>query len=393
MRIFLLFVFTMGGFFCPVQAQKSIVLTSANTQLIAGIAHYNSATLSKFTAPKADTNHAWNYSNLVFSSNADINYLSNPFINFTSTNVAVATTGEFEQLTSDCMIPSNYVYDEDTVSIYQAGTFIPGQNFSLYNYFTNQNDSLYVPKQADYCRTNIITFPTIAKSVHKRNSVRKLNFTITVTSEGYKKAQGTKYTYFAVKDTVMGWGSLRLPSSDKASISYNVLLLKRKTITIDSIYINKKVPNPIYLTALGINQGFKTTTYEQFFYRAGYANPMMAISYGTDSTYTTPVNILYTTDSIKSGLTLTENNFEDLNIYPNPTNGIINCRFTKSSPYPWKLLVINSLGQQINTKTISGEGDLEIQSENNLNENGIYFINVIDENGQKIISKKIVVLR
>ena len=397
MKKFLLVVFAIGLVILPCVAQKSIIITAAQTQIMPGKAHYVSASLTNFIAPKADTNHAWNYGKLSYLANADIDYILNPFVSFSGSNLAIATVGAVEQLTSNCQIPANYVFDEDTLSIYQAGEYISGQNFSLYNYFSNTKDSLYVPKQSDYCRLNILNFPTKAKSVHKKNSVRSLTFSITVTSEGYKKAPGVKNTYFSVKDTVMGWGSLRVPSTDKNSIPYDVLLIKRKTITIDSVFINKKVPMPIYLTALGIIQGKKTTTYEQFFYRAGFVNPIMAINYGNDSTCTNPTTIFYITDSIKSGVRLDANSIEEnLSIYPNPSNGRFSCKIAKSSLLPWKLIMTNTLGQTIKIETINGTGELsqELDLENLHCIEGIYYLNIVDENGQtagfgKICLKKL----
>jgi Secretion system C-terminal sorting domain len=80
--------------------------------------------------------------------------------------------------------------------------------------------------------------------------------------------------------------------------------------------------------------------------------------------------------------TLTESN---INIYPNPTSGVfnININFNAKS-----VNVVNSIGQFVLSKNVQYERNISVE----INESGIYFVQIIADNNQTI-TKKVVVTK
>jgi hypothetical protein len=400
MKTFLLVIMLHAGVcISQANAQKAIILTKFNIPIKAGTVHNHTASLTGFIVPKADTNHIWNYSGLVSTGTADANFVPNPFLKFAASGAAIADTGKTEHLTSTSIVTTHLIYDEDTSGLYQAGNYVKAQNYSLANYFGEPKDSLKVPAQSDFCKIRVLSFPTTFKSAHKTKAMRSLNFFISLKSgipAPYKNAPGSKNTYFDYTDTTIGWGTIRIPSPNKASKPYPVLLIQRRTIAIDSFFINKQPASAVLLNALGEKQGARTASYQESFYRAGYAAPIMTINFGADSTYKTPTSVLYASDSITSGIEIEKEQVENFSIYPNPVSdgNIINCHFTKISLEPWRLVMLNTLGQVVADRNITGYGDMNTTIETSVLKNaGIYFVNVIDENGQVAMRGKLSVVR
>jgi hypothetical protein len=367
-----------------------------NTPFAPGIIHRFNASLTGFKVPKADSAQAWNYSTLQLLNATDTTlYAPLPYAFNASKNAVYSGFDRFrEKITSNTIVRSTQVFDKDSSGISLAGNIVLVQKFSLYNYFGNHKDSLFIPLDNEYFRINRITFPTASHSVYKAKAVKVLKFNITIDTLKMYKAPGTKRTIYNVKDTVAGWGALRIPSPPfTSSIPYKVLLVRRKLISVDSFYVNGKPMDPILMLALGMQQAVKTTDYKEFFYRTGSPDPLMTISFGTDSTFKTPVAVLYSADSIKTGIAVEGLQSIDFKLFPNPSNsGIIHGSITKNSIHPWHISVTSALGQAVLERQISDMGivnfDLELP-----NAAGIFFVAVKNEDGFVVAEKKVMRMR
>lgn len=79
----------------------------------------------------------------------------------------------------------------------------------------------------------------------------------------------------------------------------------------------------------------------------------------------------------------------DIDFYPNPTNEIVNINFNKNYSNDLKCVEIyNNLGQLVLSKPINNEATISI---NLLKESGIYYFHIINNSGNSIHSKKIIV--
>jgi hypothetical protein len=65
---------------------------------------------------------------------------------------------------------------------------------------------------------------------------------------------------------------------------------------------------------------------------------------------------------------------EEIKLYPNPTNGLLNISVPNSSELPNSIEIHNSLGQTLSKKQVSSTNDLTFDV-SNLN-TGVYFITI-----------------
>ncbi len=379
-----------------IDAQTAIVLTESNFPILAGPFHYSVSYPKTITVRKNGVNVKWDYSFLKSDSIIKEVFLSNITNPFTKSKTAVADTGVHEFLTSNSNLSETGFYDEDKNGLYFAGDFVGSQFFSLESYFNNSSDNINVPQQNDSVRLDINHFPETSGSGHHYNVSKSLHFLWTVNSAGMSDAPSVKKTFYEIMDTVTGWGTLRVPAVSSKSIAYPVLLVRRKVITIDSYYVNNNAASKFFLIAFGIDQGAKTIDCNEYFYRAGYSNPLIIIGYGTDTTYSVPNSVLFSNDSIKqqAGIEVPDINKHDFTLYPNPAStGQVSCSFTKEGSGKWKLLIFNSIGKVFNSQIIEGDGQINTTFDISNAKAGLYFVSLLDDNGQVVANGKIDIVR
>jgi hypothetical protein len=380
-----------------VSAQSAIILTENNVPVFPGPFHYSVVNPKLFTVPKSGINIKWDYSNIKGDTSIKQLFLSHYNTPFTNSTTAIADTGKREFLTSNSNFVKVDYYDKDVKGFFFAGDYVKSQYFSLASYFNNPSDNITIPQQNDSVRLNIIHFPMTSGSCDRYKTTKSLHFSWTVNSAGLTDAPSIKKTFYNVEDTVTAWGTLRVPDSVTRSIAYPVLLVRHKEITIDSYYVNNTAANKFFLIAFGITQGKKTVDCDEYFYRAGHQNPLFTIEFGGDTTFTTPIDALYTTDSIKKQVgveILNERDNHSFSVYPNPANGSqVNCSFTKEVNQQWKILIFNSIGQVFKSETVEGNGKINMSLDITGAKAGLYFVNVLDEMGQVVASSKLNIVR
>jgi len=90
-----------------------------------------------------------------------------------------------------------------------------------------------------------------------------------------------------------------------------------------------------------------------------------------------------TTTTIATDVSLFELAGSEINVFPNPTNGLFKVNFLLKSE---SIHILNSIGQVVQTKNLTGEQCISFE----IKENGIYFIQITGENKQ-IVTKKLIV--
>ncbi len=379
-----------------VWAQSATTLTKNNVPLLPGKVHYSFASVKGLLLPKTGNKIAWDYSKLKEDSTLTENYVSKIHNPFTKSNTVIIDTEKREFLVSNRYIHEFNFYDEDNKGWFFAGSYVSPEIISTQSFFNDSSDNIIVFDQNDSVRINLINFPdSIGKSYHAE-AVKKLHFLWSVKSANMDTAQSVKKTYYSITDTTVGEGTLRIPTPKIRSIAYPVIQIRRKFIAVDSYLVNNKSPNKYFLLAFGIAQGKKTVECNEYFYKAGRQSPMMVIGFGSDTTFTTPVSVRYSTDSITPAppVSIDPENEETINflLFPNPANtGSINCVFSKPTAGNWKLIVSNMLGQISHFENISGVGTMDISLNVNMLSKGMYFANIIDDQGRIAATGKIVI--
>ncbi len=378
--------------------QSPVTLSKTNTPLLPGTVHYKWAGVKGISDPKTGRNIVWNYSSLIGDSSASENYVSKIITPFTKSKTAIIDTEKNEFLLSNHFVPEYNFYDEDASGLYYAGSFVSAKLISTASFFNNPNDNIIIPNQNDSVRINLINFPDSIGESHRQKAVKTFQFSWTVQSANLDTAPALKKTYFIRYDTAVGFGTVRIPTPLTKSIAYPVILIRQKTITIDSYFVNGKVPNKYFLLAFGIIQGKKTADCSEYFYRAGRQSPLLVIGFGGDSTFSTPVIAKYNTDSITpeppSSIEMNEAPLTEFNLFPNPSYGNnITCSFAKPTNGTWKLRIANSMGQVVHDENIDAIGNISIALDMNPLKSGLYFATLTDDNNQVIATGKIDLLK
>jgi hypothetical protein len=379
-------IFTISAVLCANLIHAQIKITATNTTVPASgaVVKLNVAALSSVkTSPAMGTNQVWNYSSLKDSFIYTFSLTPNKNSSFLSTDLV--DTSETQTLFQGVNYRINNVYGEDASDVFEAGSYLNYQFQDISSLVGFGADTIYFPAQALVFtnRQNLIALPATYPGKWSNNYKKTLDFQLTIAPPAnYKHAPCSKTTYVSTTDSVAGWGTLSIPSPNKASKPYPVLMVRRKTVTIDSLIINNGPPPALLLAGLGLKQGQVTTDYTVNFYAVGRAISMLTMDYGSDKTYTTPQSVNYTDDSVQSGIDNNQPLLADFTLYPNPSSqNVVNCRFVKTTSAAWTLKIMNMLGQQVAAQTVSGIGSFNIPLNISGVKGGLYIVNIIDENG------------
>ncbi len=189
-------------------------------------------------------------------------------------------------------LPFNYsTYN----SISATGAFCNGEkvgdtSYSISLFTGGVSDSLFVESQSVLFSSNCmkISLPSRYNDVWTSHYQFDLNYQLSCSFFSLNHAPGIVRSFVTERDTVTGWGQVRVKDHSGApSAWWDVLQVERTIITRDSFYLNGTLmPNTI-LTTFGLVQGSSDTTYEQCYYRKGEVTPLARVAF-RDANFTTP---------------------------------------------------------------------------------------------------------
>ena len=158
-----------------------------------------------------------------------------------------------------------------STGLFEYGMNIKANSYSLTTLTLGPTDTLFFPAQNVMNTSPLVriafpaTFSSSWQSVFSADMIYELS--LGAFSLIHKPFTLRKYT--VRKDTVAGWGTMRIKTAMSAPSSYfNVLQVQSANITTDSFFMDGAPAPPALLTLLSISQGQKDTTYTQYYYRA-----------------------------------------------------------------------------------------------------------------------------
>jgi Secretion system C-terminal sorting domain len=195
------------------------------------------------------------------------------------------------------------------------------------------------------------------------------------------------------KDSVVGYGTMRVYTPNGASAPYDVLMNKVTTYSVDSFYVGGAPAPPAIQNAFGIAQGQKTGVRNFYnFMRKGNYNYIARAYYATDTTFTT-LDIGFTCADNVAPTSITENTTNQFSTfaYPNPsTQADVHLKLLGSTFAKFKHYTItNQVGATVHTEKINNTADELILPTSNFAK-GTYFVTLQDNEGT-IINEKIMV--
>ncbi|MBE2289364.1 MAG: T9SS type A sorting domain-containing protein [Chitinophagaceae bacterium] len=257
---------------------------------------------------------------------------------------------------------------------------------------TAGSDTMFIPAQTATYSSPIIlkAFPCTMGGVWHSTMNTDINFQLTITMFSLSHQPFTQRRFTIRKDTVVGWGKVRVKNSAGAPSPYiNVLQVHTSTYTTDSFYMGSSVAPGAYLTLLGLTQGKKDTSYTQSFYRTGEVTPLVSASY-KDAGLTVPSKVIYHHQRLETVGLEKLIGYTSIGVYPNPATNELHVSLPQSSQYDYTISDIS--GKVLLSGQIGGrQGDASISLPQHLL-TGLYQIN-ISTNGEIKYTTQLVISR
>lgn len=262
--------------------------------------------------------------------------------------------------------------------------------YNLFSITAGAFDSIFIPAQTNIYTTPLvkIAFPITNGSSWQSVLSSDLTFELSLAAFSLSHQQFTQRRFTIRKDTVVGWGKVRVKNSAGAPSPYiNVLQVQTSTYTTDSFYMGSSVAPGVYLTLLGLTQGKKDTSYTQYFYRTGEVTPLVSASY-RDAGFSIPSKVIYHHQRLETVGLEKVNGATSISVYPNPATNELHVRLPQSSPYDYTVTDIS--GKVVFSGQIGGrQADASISLPQHLL-TGLYQINISSKGEPKYTTQLVI---
>lgn len=245
---------------------------------------------------------------------------------------------------------------KDNNGVYGYGEQMERQAYSLEALTMNNQDSLIFLQQTIQYSTpeKEMAFPMTMGTNWGSTIHYNTDFELTIAMYGLTNAPGQRRTTAVLRDTVKGWGKMRVKDKNGNPSAYmDVLAVQEREYATDSFYLaGSPAPDPL-LTAFGLTQGQVGTKFTTKFYRSGEVNPLLWLNH-TDSTFTTTTGTIAMVSRLEYPITSVSNvsSHEQVTAYPNPvTDGMLHLDGIKNgSNWRYTLTALN--GQTFNSGSL-----------------------------------------
>ncbi|MCS7073462.1 MAG: T9SS type A sorting domain-containing protein [Bacteroidia bacterium] len=268
------------------QAQFPLTLNHTNMPLNATRQISNQVLkLDGFVTPMPGNNALWNYGTAPDSNFTTGNYTYAP-----ANDPAFPTATRQYNLTQVFAgFPVTSTVFEETNSdahLYLGFKVNNQQKYTLVAKTGNPADSITFPVQTQPTTglNKLLDFPVTAGTSWTNTYSIQENFLLKIAMFGFNNAPGYRKSIYNVSYQVVGWGSMRVPTSNGPSMLYSVLMVNITQSRVDSFYINGAPAPPMLLSAFGLTQGATTISYNTNFYRNTFQNPFFSMVM-TDGTF------------------------------------------------------------------------------------------------------------
>lgn len=375
-------------------SQTAISIEASDVPIPDNTFHYDNL-IKVITPPAISQNGTWDYGTNTGNDFSTYDYYPELDTLFSNQGVDVYGGG-FKSLTATLGYNVFHEFDFTPNSIEDKMMYVDKQSYGLGAISGNPKDSLKIPLQAWFWGNprTIAKFPFTYKDSWSSVSYRKMNFTLDVAAAGLVNVPGNQNYYLFRKDTIVGYGKMRLYTDNGPSEYYDVLIDKISQFSVDSFYLNGAPAPALILGAFGISQNQITDVSNRYnFYRKGSLSYLLSVTYGADN-FDTPINIFANTDGL---ITTSTNNPEtsfSTVLYPNPVNTqqvnmIVKGKDISQSEY----MISDMLGRVVQKGAINYHNGLINFDLDPTLINGQYIINILDSTHKAIITEQFMLNR
>ncbi|MCS7074838.1 MAG: T9SS type A sorting domain-containing protein, partial [Bacteroidia bacterium] len=289
---------------------------------------------------------------------------------------ALVDTGYFEPLPGGQGIIYDNILENTPTGIQVSGYVVHEKRVSLMSQTGNPSDSLIIPSNS-YTLSDpvvIMEYPGTVGTVINNEYIQSFEGILTWSGGGFFNAPIEKRYRYNHVDSIIGYGNMTVPNGSGGGSTFPVLMVRRRVVRQDSIFVNGMEAPMLLLFAFNVQQGQITRFYQTVFYRMGTSSPLMAIDYWNDSTFTTPYyiqfdaqNVATSTDKVLNGSTVL--------VFPNPSNGQVHINIANNNPEECTFIIRTMDGKEITRKQFQRSEFVSETVELDL-PNGLYFYQV-----------------
>jgi len=175
-------------------------------------------------------------------------------------------------------------------ALQEISTKITRKHYSITSLTSGLTDSLTIDSQLVVYSSphTIISFPASYNSKWSSSFHADLNIHLSIAAYSYSHAPGIVRRYTTRRDSVCGWGKMRIKDASGVPTGYHKVLQVKTTITTtDSFFVNGLPLSNLALTLLNLTQGATSNTYQENFYRTGEITPLAQVTFA-DAAYSQP---------------------------------------------------------------------------------------------------------
>ncbi len=238
-------------------------------------------------------------------------------------------TGAYQYADSNMYTFAGYGYQGNAqTSITAAGIMEYGVNiqksgYSLTPLTLGVTDSLIINQQNIVYTSprKKIAFPATYMSSWTSTYSADFSFQVSLSLISLDHAPGVVRSFITQKDSVIGWGKMRVKDLSGSPSAYlNVLQVQTTIIKTDSFYINGSLAPLPLLSIFNLAQGRTDSTFLHNYYRAQEVTPLAEVRF-SNGAYTTPRKATTHVQRLFELGVADINNNARVNIYPNPATG------------------------------------------------------------------------
>ena len=243
--------------------------------------------------------------------------------------------------------------------LFEYGVSVQRAPYSISSITTGPTDSLIILAQSILysASRNKITFPTTYNTSWSSAYQYDLDFQFTYLMGGDTLAPCVARTYVTEKDTVIGWGKMRIVDASGGPSAYlNVLQVHTIVTHIDSFFLNGTLFNSAILYFFHLTQGQQDTIYEQNYYRPGEVTALAQVEF-RDAAYTQPYKATTLVQQLQDVSVPGVAGKTDIAIYPNPvTERVVYIKLPSSGAWDYEL--VGEDGRKVLAGSLSAQDNL-----------------------------------
>ena len=390
-RFSLIFLIALFGFSLAITSKAQISIQSTNFTLSATAKDSVMGKLVSRTGvilPTQGNNQTWDYSALRDSLPNEyyFGYITQPVTARPPAFASASLEANYFFNFQNFPIPVRNFYVNNTTGYGVLGDSILFSRYSLQTLTGNPADSLTYPAQSRIFNaiSYIYKYPMTANSSWASTNKYVTNFLLKIVGFGVNNTPGQQVRTTFLKDTMVGWGTLRLRNPANGTVlNFNVLLNQHTYTSIDSFFLGGQ-PGPVaLLNAFGVVQGARDTAISYSFIGLNSKGFHFRIIADKKNSSVTNVwrAILPNQGLVSKNKEVTDISVKSM-VFPNPTTEGVTFEFDKKTSADWHIVMYNAVGQITGSHRVStpqGTATLKVNLDKT-RPNGTYLYNILDEN-------------